>query len=278
MGKDLPSDEEYLALLYESTKDDSYITSMRTACQEAFEVNEQFGILVSAGVYEPTQLSEYSTLSRETFSLDLAFRGRFIRTLQDMAFNVLGDDRRRVEGIPVGLLPTGELNACAIATPRGGAVILLDHGVIAQLAYLCRTALAFITWRSDQPFCRDSSQSAYAEALLGLARFTMTGDFIELTRHKQTLRFPSINDYDDTTTTFCVLMELFILLHEYGHVVRGHLSPGRVRPAFGGRFPGVEEYTKLHMEEFEADEYAVSQLLRAGEAAQVKLAGYVPAT
>jgi len=59
-------------------------------------------------------------------------------------------------------------------------------------------------------------------------------------------------------------MELFILLHEYGHVARGHLSAGRLRPAFNIAAGRLHEYTKSELQEFEADHYAVDKLMAFG--------------
>ena len=56
------------------------------------------------------------------------------------------------------------------------------------------------------------------------------------------------------------LMFSFILLHEYGHFVHGHLSTARLRPAFSGQHPEFQEYSKSQLQEFEADEYAATQM------------------
>lgn len=263
MTDTLPSDEEYLTYVHEVWGDEAYVSSLRHSFDPvAFE--EQFRVLVASGIYREEDYDKARADFEESVSSERFFRGRFIETLRRAALDIIRDDRRLVDQVPVGLLPTLELNACAIATPRGGAVIVLDHGVMGQLALVLRCALAFITWYDHTPFCRDSPQRAYAEALIGLARFCVTGSVDGMAQHRETLSFPSLGDYDNETMTFSFLMQVFILLHEYGHVVRGHLSANRLRPAFAGRCPRLREYTKSEVEEFEADEYAVRQLLRAG--------------
>jgi hypothetical protein len=59
------------------------------------------------------------------------------------------------------------------------------------------------------------------------------------------------------------MMEIFILLHEYGHVVCGHLKKGNVRHI---NFPGgadVVVYNKTQEQEFEADMFAFNKMSSA---------------
>jgi hypothetical protein len=227
--------------------------------------HHDFKALLALGLLQPNDRSAYAESKEELASLEKAYRGQFISELKKAALRITGDDEARLTAIPVGLLPTQELNACAVATPMHGAVILLNHGVIAQLMLVCRCAVAFVTWHSDEPFCRDAPQWAYARALIALARYVVTGDSRLLSEHLETLRFPSLSDYDKTTIAFTEMMELYILLHEYGHVIRGHLKESTLRTAFSGRLPDVMEYTKTEREEFEADEYAVTRLIQYGK-------------
>jgi hypothetical protein len=264
MTTDLPSDEEYMAYVYNVLKDSSYISEIADIYEQAYSAQDRFAVAVAAGAVNQDEFESFSAFTRESHMLEDAFRGKFIQALRDMTLAAIRDDRHRVNGIPVGLLPSRELNACAIATPRGGALILLNHAVIGLLAHFYRCTVAFITWHTATPFCRDASQDAYAEALLGLARSVVTGNFAEVAAHKHTLNFRSLSDYERSTITFCQMMEMFILLHEYGHVIRGHLSTSKLRPAFGGQLPGLRAYSKSELQEFEADEYAIDQIHRAG--------------
>jgi hypothetical protein len=270
MSEYSPTDAEFLQLIYHELGDSEYVAEIRRFYEDESEREGQFKALVAAGVFKSDEAEAFRDMADETFSLERAFRGRFIDVLREMALTVMGPDHADVEQIPVGLLPTRELNASAIATPRGGVVIVLNHGLIAQLAYVCRCTLAFISWQSDDPFCREAPQGAYAAALVGLAEYVNTSDLNCLARHKVALRFPSLSDYDEMTYTVSQLAELFILLHEYGHVVRGHLQTDTLRPAFGVGLPDLQEYTNSEAQAFEADEYAIEQLLRSGRAAGLR--------
>jgi hypothetical protein len=258
------TDDEYLDYIYSVSVDNSYVSEYIRAYNENFDLEKEFAVLVAAGVYQPDEIEKFKEISLETYSLDKAFRGEFINSLKQMALMVVEDDREYLTSIPVGLLPSRELNACAIRTPSNGAVIILNQGVIGQLMYVCRCTLSFISWQSNTPFCRDASQGDYAKALIGLAKYVMTGDSKYIVRFKDVLQFPSLSDYEETTILFCQLMELFILLHEYGHVVKGHLNSASIRTAFDGELPELQEYSKSEQQEFEADQYAINQLIQKG--------------
>lgn len=129
--------------------------------------------------------------------------------------------------IPVGIVPTRELNACTVRTPRGSHVILLDSGVFLILAMLFRAYMAFYTWNTLKPYCHDHSQAAFGRTILLLAEHCVTGDFGVLARIP-TLQCPSLPDYDRAVSNFANLVEIFILLHEYGHAILRHLDSNGV--------------------------------------------------
>jgi hypothetical protein len=261
MKTDLPTDEEFLFHLYSSMHDESWLKDIKQAYEEHFNVEALYADAVAAGICMPNEIGNFKNAIEEGLFSEQGFRGTFITGLKTIAVALTTSDRDRVSSIPVGLLPSRELNACAVVTPRGGAVIILNNGVIALLVDFCRCALALLTWNRSRPYCRDASKEAYARAIVGLARCASTGDSRYAAPHRATLRFPSLGYCDNTYIALCNLIEVFILLHEYGHVIRGHLVSGRVRPAFGGQFPDIQEYSKSELEEFEADEYAIHKLI-----------------
>ncbi|HLY22030.1 MAG TPA: hypothetical protein VKT83_06135 [bacterium] len=261
MVRDLPTDDECLDQIYSCSKDDLYIAETWGLHQASLpNLEAEFRELVEAGILESDKFEDFRVIAEETGALDKAFRGRFVQFLKDKTLSFTGDDRNRLRGIPVGLLPSWELNACAIQTPRGGVVIILNQGIIRHVTLIYRCALAFMTWKDEEPFCRDAPQQAYGGALIGLAQYAVTGDFSHVLHHRAGLVFPSLKSYENSTILFSLLMEIFILLHEYGHVVKDHLSPDKVSPAFAGKLPNMHQYTKSQRQEFEADQYAIDRL------------------
>lgn len=142
-------------------------------------------------------------------------------------------------------------------------MIILNQGVIANLAYVFRSTFAFMTWNDAVSFCKDASQDDYGRAIIGLAYAVVFNDTRYLKPHRRTLEFPSLCDYDPFTSAFCLMMELFILVHEYAHYLLGHLSLEHVEPALGLDSEVLREYSKSQVQEFEADRYAVEAMLRS---------------
>src|SRR5713101_1467948 len=217
-----PTDEEYLNELYDRFKDDEWI-----ALQEQF--NKVDDLVAAAqraideGVFKQNQLDLAIEAVREPHSPSEYFRGTFINTLQRVVLGILEPHRQQLEGIPVGCLPTRTLNAGAYQTPRGGAVILLDQGVIFQLACLVRSYFAFYTWYAPEPYCRDHPRAAFGRTIQQLAAFCVSGDPTELHRIT-TWKCSSLPYYDQVLETFAFGIELFIMLHECGHVVLNHFT------------------------------------------------------
>jgi hypothetical protein len=68
-----------------------------------------------------------------------------------------------------------------------------------------------------------------------------------------TWRCPSLPTHESEVEDFALMIEIFIMLHEFGHVVLKHLSAGgRVTHLAGD----LLLYTNSEMQEFEADEFA----------------------
>ncbi len=206
---------------------------------------------------------EAEQLRREIANPRLAFRGQIINLLRDGALRILAPFQSQLSGIPLGPIPTRQLNACAVRTPRGGAVILLDHGVLLHVSMLVRSYLAFYTWHSETPYCRDHSQDEFAETILLLAESCATGRQLPLKRIS-TWNCPSLGDFDPTTETLASQIELLILLHEFGHVVLKHLHADHTAELRLHDQKSVPMYTKSQNQEFEADQFAFEQMKSVG--------------
>jgi hypothetical protein len=224
---------------------------------------------IQEGIFKPDELDKAVEVFREVHSPSLYFRGGFIEALRRVSLAMLEQHRGQLENIPVGCLPTRILNAAAFQTTRGGAVIVLDQGVIFQLAMLVRSYFAYYTWNAPdryaagEPYCRDHSRTAFGLTIQHLAAYVAAGDWEEL-RKITTWKCPSLPVFDQLVEMFAFGIEIFIMLHEFGHVVLNHFSscallPARLQPA-----GNVTVYTNSQLQEFEADEFAFKHFSGAG--------------
>jgi hypothetical protein len=265
----LPTDEQYLDELYERFKDDEWIKA-HEPITTVDSLVEGARLIIKEGLLQPHELQRAVEALREASDPTLLFRGEFIGLLRRVALLMLEPYRRQIEGIPVGCLPTRILNAAAIQTPRGGAVIVLDQGVILHLGLLVRSYFAYYTWNAPdrwaagEPYCRDHSRDDFGRTIQHLAAHCATGD-LEYLRRITTLKCPSLKTYDQLVETFGMGIEIFIMLHEFGHVVLNHLSTSAPVSLIAEPAGEVTLYTNSELQEFATDEFAFrhySQALR----------------
>lgn len=257
---ELPTDEEYLDDLYKLLKDDEWAQLQ----EEAVKHDDPAAAArraIEAGIAPVEQLPAVTEAIREATTPSLYFRGSFINLLRGAALAMLEPYRQRLENVPVGCLPTRTLNAGAYRTPRGGAVILLDSGVILHLGMLVRAYFAYYTWNAPdhyaagEPYCRDHPRVAFGCTIQHLAAYCVTGDLNEL-RRITTWRCPSLPEFDQTVEMFSTGIEIFIMLHEYAHIALGHLGMCSASPIPMGPAGELTCYTNSQLQEFEADEFA----------------------
>src|SRR5215472_17945858 len=181
----LPTDEEYLDQLYRMLKDDEWM-EMRERAGQNQDPAAMARQAISEGTFTHDQFDALVEALRESGSPELYFRGQFIGRLRTMALSMLEPYRKQLENVPVGCLPTRQLNAGAYLTPRDGAVILLDSGVILHLGLLVRSFIAYYTWNAPdhfaagEPYCHDHSREAFAHTIQHLAAFCVSGNIEHL--------------------------------------------------------------------------------------------------
>jgi|SRR5215204_2791038 len=245
----LPSDEEYLRELYELFADESAFATARL---------------------DPTPEADVASLDPEiaaqlrTEFADprTALTGLQVNEIKRAALTFLRDEATAVEGIPVGLLPSRELNAAAVRTPRNGAVILPNSLVFGVLPVLFFCYAALDSWETEDPVTTEISDLALADAILSLAAYCATSD-------PACLRgVPAVASYgaeDEEMIEMAVMMECFILLHEYGHILKGHLSSDHITALEMDN--GESQIAAFHTRwnhEYEADAFAVARMMATG--------------
>jgi len=264
-------DSAFLDSLYEAWLDSPYAEILTANLSPArLEFDGIFDWLAREGIYHVEEKEQVRHESLQILDSRAAFRGHFIESLRSAALEMVPANVGQLGMVPVGLLPTRQLNACAVPTPTGGAVIVLDHAVVLLMMTLIRLTRAFATYDQPQPFTRAQPWEAYGLALVALAKYCLTGRGSYLAPFEPVVTFSDMKDPDQTTISWSFVAELFILLHEYGHVALNHLDRSRTDILVLTASVPIYQYTKSQQQEFDADAYALRCLLQHGSARNIK--------
>jgi hypothetical protein len=180
----------------------------------------------------------------------------YIRKMKDDAasgvFNLCiraEEEKRRLHNVPVQMGPCSILNAGAIPVPSGGECILLHSG-ITRAGDLARLLYADVSKETMLAFSALSHH-----VTVGGASAKDVAKAVELANAE---RSPSGIDTRGT------IASMFILMHEYAHVMLGHLEllRGVVFTTLSGKQKrGLLEAMRHY--EYEADEWAYARMLDA---------------
>jgi len=242
----LPTDEEFLQSLYQAPQDAHNPADDPTFLKESIEILIKGGA-IPAGA-DPTDFV------RAMFDPQRNFRGYKSSVMTNEARNCLPTSLHHLLDVPVAYLHIDELNGFVAPTPRGNAVIVLNLGIIRHAGMLSRCTLALVTYASPEPFCRDHQPAAFVHGIVSLARFVCTEDY-DFLRKIVVWNCPSLEPLDIKGAQLGGVIEMFVLLHEYGHVASGHLNSSLITRKFG-----MDTYSQEHFQEHEADTFAFDHL------------------
>jgi len=258
----VPTDEEFLAYLHDQLKDDEWVGIQKRFTADSDLVKEAKRY-IAEGSFAEDQLNDLVEALYEATTPAAYFRGKFIDSLRHAALKMIGKHDESLDRVLVACMPTRILNAAAWSTPRGGALIVLDQGVIAQLGTLVRAFVAYHTWEQPEPYCHDHSKAAFGRTIQYLAAYSISGDMNWLKRI-ETYDCPSLRLHDPVVEYLSVGIELFIMLHEYGHIILGHLSTAAVTPMKLAAGNEVTILVNSVDQEFQADEFAFKTYASTG--------------
>lgn len=249
-------DEAFLKQLYDEFKDDEYLLAHQTLTaidieQSLVRIKEQFGIT-------DEEANRYRTLVEQVHSPSKAFRGVVVEYLNFGARKLLKPHYPKLPDIIVAQLPSRELNGFAIAAPSGNRIIILNSGVIFSIGAFVRTALCVYSWHMKDYVSREFSQGTFAAALIAVAEYVASGDVEFLKPALNTITLNSRPLYDPVYR-FAHMTELFIILHEYGHVLLGHLDQSKITNSKIASFD-ILRLTDSQIHEYEADAFAYNIL------------------
>lgn len=167
-----------------------------------------------------------------------------------------------------GSLPTGRVNGVALKVPDTDQVIVLIEDGLFGFANLAAKAVArLFPFKGDEDGRLIFSTASSDWQLQFTAKPEVSERFLELILayilgghpHKAKAYLPDAN-YEVVSSVLCGSMELFVLGHEYGHFVCGHLNEGSTRKAMIGGEDSDKIATNWQ-QEFEADVRGLEYML-----------------
>jgi hypothetical protein len=261
----LEADREYLRSLCEEASRDPFVNELLTMLATESVIKAGIPADASPGDREMLgrMMDEFATPRR-------MLEGKYIEELREDALAALGPDAERVREIPVGLLTTRYLNGAAHPSPGGGSVITFDVMAAAILQDIVTGLHAVITRETTSPLCNHHSGREFVEALVSLSIFCATGSDQNFLHGTSALHCPCISQSDPPRLVLRRQMKIFILLHEYGHVLLGHLNPASTRDVLLPGGVSAQVYNRSQLQEFEADHYALTKLLRIAQQSEAR--------
>jgi hypothetical protein len=169
-----------------------------------------------------------------------------------------------------GSLPTGQVNAMAVQIPNNPYVLfLLEDGLFGFANLVCKAVAGVFPYRGTGEDGQASFGVSMAEIESAIAakpdaieRFleVLLAYIVEGNPHKAR---PYLPEPESAILAACLResMEVFVLGHEFGHLIRGHIEAGRRKVALFGQTNAQQILTNWK-DEFEADTTGLEILLR----------------
>lgn len=257
------SDEEYCQRLYRRFSDPVWIDIWQKIMPRASQ--EYRKKCASLGSHTEAEIAKMASYEKEYSSPEASFRGAFIEALKDWTLFLLGPaESAKLRPIPVCFLPTRDLNACAIRTPKNGAIVLMDSGAVMVMVELVTAFLPIYAFYDKYTDCQDGVWVNFAERIIILAQYCVRRDFryLGLLSSRKMAHLEPRTETTEPAGQLILGLEGFLLMHEYGHITLNHLDPNNTNSLqFGDETLHV--YNRSQLEEFEADSYAVRRLSTA---------------
>lgn len=138
------------------------------------------------------------------------------------------------EEVTFGALPTGQINGLACAVPAGGLIVALDDGVFTFFNSLAKTVATFyqVERMPDGGGAFSMIDGDVARAVgtnrEGNRRWleTVTATFV-YGHPEQAPLWPSPVSRNVLVDSFLIPSEMFIVAHEFAHLILGHYGDGR---------------------------------------------------
>lgn len=171
----------------------------------------------------------------------------------------------------IGTLPTGRVNAMAVTVPDSNEYIVIFESEIFifanRLSKIVVKALPFIgnkngrwtfSWKKDIKFDRiiDENNEIFKRFQEVVLAYVLLG------RPKVWPKYLLGGPYRSLASILLESMELFVMGHEYGHIIKGHLSAGQLTAAAFGE-EEINEIVFSWQQELEADVVGLTLMLQS---------------
>lgn len=260
--KGLPTDQEFLEWLMTDAEEAHKPVNLNTAAEAHADA------AIKGGWRDEDQRTGEELIYREGNTPIKLLQGTVARVVVRTALDCLSSEREALKRVPVGILPSTDVNAFAIRTPRRGAVIALNVALLHHFKILLYSSLALIHVDDHSTFNRSHPSEEYEQSIIRLAKVVCSGDTINWDEFHIRDCFIGAQP-NRLVTTSMLFVAVFVLLHEYGHVQLGHLDANAVRQIAIGSTE-VDVYLNSHNQEYDADNFALvrfRKLLHDHEAA-----------
>ena len=251
----------------------------------------------STQLIEEFRKADFSHILNKTglFNKDVTAQKEFIRELETLSlptdfedplvYSILNNHSASIEQsisefkltLPfrpiIGTLPSGRVNAMAIALPTGSDfLVVFERCVLVFAGSLCRIAASMF----PQNGCDEHGRQQYRVPKNPEEVDNLLSENPSAQKDFEDLLFSYLFNGDVSFSSYVIpetatiplkhlwvqSMELFIMGHEYAHIVLGHLSAGlRTRTHVAGQT--VEEITPEWDQEIEADCLGIQLMLAA---------------
>ncbi|MGW5052540.1 hypothetical protein [Actinokineospora sp. NPDC004072] len=180
------------------------------------------------------------------------------------------------------------VNGFCVRTPSGVPAIVLNHGLVLYVSAAVHIALGLTTW-TDGEYCAHHTRQEKVKGMFRLAEGVLAKQLVpviatkalhcledhdnsmlrrlaerhgterDLETDARALVAEGVDIFGGVYQISCLIAEMFIVLHEIGHIALGHLNRNNIAYAFEER--NVPVYRRSPETEFEADRFAYRQLL-----------------
>jgi hypothetical protein len=244
MAGDAPDKGNFLQAAYARWSDPEMLDMMAAAAEsslaeardEAFQANKN-------GTME-IDMDSFDDIYKELMTPQ-AFKGEFISTLKHLAESFVQDSGYEITA-EVGLIHSLDVNAFCYAESES---IGFNFGVVGLLLIWIRASRSWysVATGSDEPHCTCLTEKEFVDSLISVATAIATKTIAPL-RRARVLACSCRPFFDDTLSMFVTMTELFVLLHEYGHLIQYT----------------TDEPRDPHERELLADSQAVGYLIKVG--------------
>ncbi len=252
----LPTDQEYLNEINDEFGEYGYSYSDKSK-DELYERAKQY-CKIRGEIFVKEEWMFVEELGESDKLLD----GHYANMLKDEALKIIGDERKRLKEVPVAVLPSEELQGSAFRTPRNGAIIVINHGLIVNINALMGAYMGMYTLYEEPQIRRQFSEGEYTRDIHLLTMYIVYKDD-RILGNAESIRSGEVTDIDKFLTPMITSIACsFIMLHEYAHIILGHLNPeDTISINLKGKSP-KQVYQTNHDMEYEADEFALKYLLK----------------